>query len=152
VGVLLYEFSHGALPFTARDTDAPVYRGGTWASEAAQSLCEGLLQQDHSRRIGCGEKGDVEIKQHNYFEGVDWDIVSACKVASPMKGVKGVPKKKKDKEVQAQRTAGEIAAADSAEVAEQHFEEYNIDSWNFVSPTAISEEYMESVYACVSSI
>ena len=92
------------------------------------------------------------FQAHPYFEGVDWDIVAACKVPSPMKGVKGVPKKKKDKEVQAQRTAGEIAAADSAEVPEQHFEEYNIDSWNFVSSTAVSEEYMESVYTAVSSI
>jgi hypothetical protein len=33
-----------------------------------------------------------------------------------MKGVKGAPKRKKDKETQAQRTAGDIAEADRAEV------------------------------------
>jgi hypothetical protein len=36
-----------------------------------------------------------------------------------MKGVKGAPKRKKDKETQAQRTAGDIAEADRAEVREK---------------------------------
>lgn len=69
-----------------------------------------------------------------------------------MKGVKGAPKRKKDKETQAQRTAGDIAEADKAEVDPLHLHEYNIGTWNFVSPTAITEEYMESVYQCVSAI
>uniref|UniRef100_A0A7S0JJA9 cGMP-dependent protein kinase n=1 Tax=Calcidiscus leptoporus TaxID=127549 RepID=A0A7S0JJA9_9EUKA len=152
VGVLLYEFSHGALPYSARDTENPIYRGGSWPSEACGSCCESLLNQDYKLRLGCGPKGDTEIKNHPYFDGIDWDIVAACKVPSPMKGVKGMPKKKKDKEMQAQRTAGDIADADRADVDESHHQEYNIESWNFVSPTAITEEYMESVYQCVSSI
>ena len=42
--------------------------------------------------------------------------------------------------------------ADKAEVDPLHLHEYNIGTWNFVSPTAITEEYMESVYQCVSAI
>jgi len=152
VGVLLYEFTHGALPFTGRDAETPIYRGGEFPTKACKALCEGMLAQDWKRRIGCGPSGDAEIKQHEYFEGVDWDIVAACKIPSPMKGVKGVPKKKKDKEMQAQRTAGEIADADKTEEEARHHQEYTIDSWNFVSPTVVSEEYMESVYQCVSAI
>jgi len=41
-------------------------------------------------------------------------------IPSPMAGVKGAPKRKKDKEVQAQRTAGDIAEADKAEVDPLH--------------------------------
>ena len=83
---------------------------------------------------------------------MDWDLVPACKIPSPMKGVKGIPKRKKDKEAQAQRTAGNIAEADKAEVDSEKVQEYTVGTWDFVSPKAVTEEYMESVYQCVSSI
>ena len=148
VGVLMYEFSNGALPFSSRDTAKPVYRPGDFPSEACKELCESLLSQDHRARIGCGERGNVEIKEHKYFASVDWDIVSACKVPSPLKGVKGVPKRKKDKETQAQRTAHNLQ---EGEVKEQSSEEI-VHTWDYVSPVAITEEYLESMYRCVSSI
>ena len=153
VGVLHYEFSHGAIPFSARDTDTPIYRGGTWPSAEAQSFAEELLEQDHRRRLGSGKGGTQDVKNHAFFSGVDWDVVAAGTMKSPMKGVKGIPKRKKDKEVQAQRTAGNIAEADRAELdASANSSETKIDSWDFVSATAITDEYMDSVYACVSSI
>ena len=105
VGVLLYEFANGALPFTQRDSPNPVYRPGNFPTPECKDFCESLLRQDWKLRLGCGDKGMAEIKAHPYFTGVDWDIVPACTVPSPLKGVKGVPKRKKDKEQQAQRTA-----------------------------------------------
>jgi len=45
VGVLTYEFTHGSLPFSARDTDSPIYRGGNWPSSACGSFAEALLDQ-----------------------------------------------------------------------------------------------------------
>mmetsp|Transcript_3492 Transcript_3492/g.10813 ORF Transcript_3492/g.10813 Transcript_3492/m.10813 type:complete len:569 (-) Transcript_3492:713-2419(-) len=152
VGVLTYEFTHGSLPFSARDTDSPIYRGGNWPSAVCGSFAEALLDQDASTRLGSGRRAAAEVKEHKYFAGVDWDIVALCKVPSPMKGVKGAPKRKKDKETQAQRTAGDIAEADRAEVDPLHRNEYNVSTWDFVSPTAVTDEYMESVYQCVSAI
>jgi serine/threonine protein kinase len=149
VGVLTYEFSHGALPFTARDTAQPIYRGGEFASPECKALTEGLLEQDWQHRLGT-KGGAQQIKEHPYFKDVDWEIVSACTMKSPVKGVKGIPKRKKDKEVQAQRTAGEIAEADKMEVEAAHDAEYNIGSWDFVSPSAVTEEYMASMYQVVS--
>ena len=148
VGVLLYEFTNGALPFTHRDTPKPVYRPGTFHSPECKGLCEGLLEQRWQDRIGCGPEGSDEIKEHKYFEGVDWDIVSACKLPSPLKGVKGVPKRKKDKEQQAQRTAHNMLESDQKEQAQ----EGTVHTWDYVSPVAIQEEYLESMYRCVSSI
>ena len=92
------------------------------------------------------------MKDHAYFKDVDWEIVSACTMPSPMKGVKGVPKRKKDKEIQAQRTAGEIAEADRMEADSHHDAEYSISSWDYAADTAITEEYMASMYQCVSAI
>ena len=84
-GVLLYEFSNGALPFSQRDTMKPVYRPGDFPNAACKDLCESLLVQDWRSRIGCGAKSNLEIKEHLYFQGVDWEIVSACKVPSPLR-------------------------------------------------------------------
>ena len=130
VGVLLYEFSNGALPFTQRDQEKPTYREGQWTSPQNKSLCESLLEQDWTKRIG-SKNGAAEIEttrssrrstgrcsrwatasarstrtgrrrtRRRTLE-IDWDIEP---VQIPDEGVKGVPKKKKDK-VQAQRTAG----------------------------------------------
>ena len=191
VGVLLYEFANGALPYTARDTDSLVYREGDFPSTACQHLCEELLSQDYKTRLGSGPRGVLEIKEHAYFTDVDWELVPACTLPSPMKGVKGVPKRKKDKETQAQRTACNIAEADKAEVDSERvqapcehgscpapphgdlvfpprpvspagmrpqpprgdvWQEYNVGTWDFVSPKAVTEEYMASMYQCVSSI
>jgi len=152
VGVLLYEFSNGALPYTKRETYTPVYREGTWPNDQCKDLCEGLLVQDWRKRYGCGTDGVAEIKRHAYFSHVDWDIVAFCQIPSPLKGVKGVPKRKKDKEAQAQRTAGYIAESDNKDVDPVRAQVDNVETWDFVSNMAITEEYMESMYQAVSSI
>ncbi|KAL3922373.1 MAG: hypothetical protein SGPRY_004584 [Prymnesium sp.] len=103
VGVLLYELTNGSLPYSRRDSQNPVYTEGKWPNLACKRLCEGLLTQDWKKRIGCGPDGVDEIKKDPYFKHVP----------SPMKGVKGLPKRKKDKEVQAQRTAGHIAESET---------------------------------------
>jgi len=152
VGVLLYEFANGALPYTKRDTDSPLYREGEFPSTECQHLCTELLNQDYKTRLGSGPRGVLEIKEHAYFAHVDWELVPACTLPSPMKGVKGIPKRKKDKETQAQRTACNIADADKADFDSKTVQEYNVGTWDFVSPKAVTEEYMESMYQCVSSI
>jgi len=151
VGVLMYEFTHGALPFSQRDLPKPVYRepkAAAWPSPACKDLCEGLLVQDWHNRTACKGRGVLEIKEHAFFSDVDWDIVKACKLPSPLKGVKGVPKRKKDKETQAQRTAHSLHEGD---IKEQMHQE-TVSTWDYVSPVAITEEYLESMYRCVSSI
>ena len=59
-----------------------------------------------------------------------------------------------DKEVQAQRTAGHIAEAEkaAADADAQVVAEYDVTTWDYVSSKAITEEYMQSMFQCVSSI
>jgi len=45
-----------------------------------------------------------------------------------------------------------IPAAYNIQVDPLHRNEYNVSTWDFVSPTAVTDEYMESVYQCVSAI
>ena len=153
IGVLTYEFTQGDLPFSALDSPAPVYRGGKFPSPACKDFCEALLVQDEDKRLGSSEDGLADVKGHPYFEGIDWDIVSACKLLSPMKGVKGVPKRKKDKELAAQRTAQDIKAVDDQPELDPDTGSLRvIDTWDFVAPTAVTEEHMDSVYHAVSVI
>ena len=60
----------------------------------------------------------------------------------------------KDKEVQAQRTAGHIAEDEkaAADADAQVVAEYDVTTWDYVSSKAITEEYMQSMFQCVSSI
>ena len=73
VGVLLYEFSNGALPFSQRDTTKPVYRPGDFPSASCKDLCEGLLSQDWKTRIGCGPK----VRRHRML---------VCVACHPLQG------------------------------------------------------------------
>ena len=83
-----------------------------------------------------------------YWRSIEWDLVPLKKFESPCKGLKGPPKKKKEKENQAVQIATDMSEAER----EEPDQEYNVASWDHVSPTAVIEEYMENMYQCVSSI
>ena len=144
VGVALRIHERRAPLHAPRHAEAGSGRGPSTARSARGSAR--VLEQRWQDRIGRGPEGSDEIKKHKYFDGVDWDIVSACKPPSPLKGVKGVPKRKKDKE-QAQRTAHNMLESDQKEQAQE-----GTVHMDYVSPVAVQEEYLESMYRCVSSI
>ncbi len=43
-----------------------------------------LLVVDESKRLGCGSQGVDEIKDHPWFNGVDWDALLDCRVEPPL--------------------------------------------------------------------
>ena len=53
-----------------------------------------------------------------------------------------------DAETQAQRTAHNMMEGEVKEVTQEE----TVHTWDYVSPVAITEEYLESMYRCVSSI
>ena len=104
--------------------------------------------------IGCGARGNAEIKSHPYFgpvgdwPAVDWDVVPACTIPSPMKGVKGPRTFKKKNETEAQKVGLKIAEAEAADDAHSN----EVRDWDFVSSKAVEYEYVESVRHCVATI
>jgi len=148
VGVLTYEFSAGTVPYAHPEDESPAYREHDFKDAHAESLVKGLLVQDHSKRLGCGPSGINEILEHKYWRGIEWDLVPLKKFESPCRGLKAPPKKKKEKENQAVQIATDMSEAER----EPEDLEYNVGSWDHVSPTAVIEEYMENMYQCVSSI
>ena len=148
IGVLTYEFSAGTVPFAKPEVESPVYRPHDFKDAEAENFVRGLLDQDHTTRLGCGPSGTGEILDHAYWRGIEWELVPLKKFESPCKGLKGPPKRKKEKENQAVQIASDIIEAEREEADT----EYVVGNWSFTSHNAIIEEYMENMYQCVSSI
>uniref|UniRef100_A0A8C6XRU6 G protein-coupled receptor kinase n=1 Tax=Naja naja TaxID=35670 RepID=A0A8C6XRU6_NAJNA len=53
-------------------------------SPELQSLLEGLLQRDATKRLGCQGSGAQEVKAHPFFQGIDWQHVYLQKYSPPL--------------------------------------------------------------------
>lgn len=86
LGILLYELTVGIPPFYSQNVNEMyekiqhgVLRFPPFLSENCQSLIAELLNRDPAER--CGSKNDVEdIKQHPFFDDIDWDKMYAKQV------------------------------------------------------------------------
>ncbi|KAI4300438.1 hypothetical protein L6164_033818 [Bauhinia variegata] len=82
-GVFLYELLYGRTPFKGcnnEETLANVVLQGLrfpdspFVSFQARDLIRGLLVKEPENRLG-SEKGAAEIKQHPFFEGLNWALI-----------------------------------------------------------------------------
>ncbi|KAI3799322.1 hypothetical protein L1987_34615 [Smallanthus sonchifolius] len=82
-GILLYELLYGRTPFKGTgddDTLANVVSQGLefpnspLVSFHARDLIKSLLQKQPENRLG-SSKGAAEIKQHRFFEGMNWALI-----------------------------------------------------------------------------
>ncbi|XP_018603449.1 serine/threonine-protein kinase Sgk1-like [Scleropages formosus] len=89
LGAVLYEMLYGLPPFYSRNT-AEMYNNILHkvlvlkpnVSNAGRELLEGLLQKDHTQRLGA--QGDfMELKCHAFFSPINWDDLMARKVPPP---------------------------------------------------------------------
>ncbi|KAJ4818282.1 Protein kinase superfamily protein [Rhynchospora pubera] len=82
-GIFLYELLHGATPFRGNGNRATLcnvleqplrFPENPNVSSAARDLIRGLLIKDPLKRIAY-RRGATEIKQHPFFEGVNWALI-----------------------------------------------------------------------------
>ncbi|CAG7877767.1 unnamed protein product [Brassica rapa] len=85
-GIFLYELLHGTTPFKGQGNRATLqnvvgkplkFPDTPHVSSAARDLIRGLLAKDPHRRIAY-TRGATEIKQHPFFEGVNWALVRSA--------------------------------------------------------------------------
>jgi len=97
LGCLIFELHHGIFPYfdpDQRKMMKMVVRGGVPASRHISQICRDLLEQllhkDPEKRVG-GKQGMTfsQLKQHKYFEGVDWDISEGGQPAPRSRQVSG---------------------------------------------------------------
>ncbi|GAB4829214.1 Serine/threonine-protein kinase AGC1-7 [Ancistrocladus abbreviatus] len=82
-GIFLYELLHGTTPFKGHGNRATLHNvveqplrfpDSPQVSMAARDLIRGLLVKEPQKRIAY-KRGATEIKQHPFFEGVNWALV-----------------------------------------------------------------------------
>ncbi|GER52794.1 protein kinase [Striga asiatica] len=82
-GIFLYELLHGTTPFKGAGNRATLFNvvgqplkfpDAPHVSLQARDLIKGLLVKEPQKRIAY-KRGATEIKQHPFFEGVNWALV-----------------------------------------------------------------------------
>ncbi|KAL3627174.1 Serine/threonine-protein kinase AGC1-7 [Castilleja foliolosa] len=85
-GIFLYELLHGTTPFKGSGNRATLFNvvgqplkfpETPQVSFSARDLIKGLLVKEPQKRIAY-KRGATEIKQHPFFEGVNWALVRSA--------------------------------------------------------------------------
>nr|XP_043617448.1 serine/threonine-protein kinase AGC1-7-like [Erigeron canadensis] len=85
-GIFLYELLHGTTPFKGQGNKATLFNvvgqplrfpESPQISHNARDLIKGLLVKEPQKRIAY-RRGATEIKQHPFFEGVNWALVRSA--------------------------------------------------------------------------
>ncbi|KAM7269359.1 hypothetical protein ACFE04_024856 [Oxalis oulophora] len=85
-GIFLYELLHGITPFKGQGNRATLFNvvgqplrfpDSPQVSGVARDLIRGLLVKEPHKRIAY-KRGATEIKQHPFFEGVNWALVRSA--------------------------------------------------------------------------
>ncbi|OBZ91519.1 Serine/threonine-protein kinase 32A, partial [Choanephora cucurbitarum] len=92
LGVVIYELLYGKRPFKARTNEelqnlimyGPIhYPNEPTVSPEAIDFMQSLLSRDISKRIGIGEAGFKQLKDHAWLKDACWDILSTKTVGAP---------------------------------------------------------------------
>jgi cGMP-dependent protein kinase len=94
-GVMMYEFICGPLPFRSRSGDqvelcraileAEVKFPSYVKDSTARAILKGLLERGVERRLASGSMGALDLREHPYFQGFDWDAVVSRTLVVPYK-------------------------------------------------------------------
>ena len=93
LGILIHEMAVGAPPFNNRsnliimnDIVHEPFEPRDWLSKNIKSLISLLLVKDANKRLGSPAFGGTSsIKNHPFFEGLDWDRVLRRDYEPPIK-------------------------------------------------------------------
>uniref|UniRef100_A0A7S3BPB6 cGMP-dependent protein kinase n=1 Tax=Haptolina ericina TaxID=156174 RepID=A0A7S3BPB6_9EUKA len=162
LGVLMYELTEQNLPFgddprfvNARNE----YRAPAMVNEKGQrddqlhDMVLRLLDWSPEKRLGSGPDGGAQIKAHKYWGDVEWPLVDARKIPSPLQSyVQNRSGPRPDKLRKQQRAAVDTAvnmakaeyAGSQQSAAGQSRTDLDVEGWDFVSSHAINQEYVES--------
>ncbi|KAL3319353.1 G protein-coupled receptor kinase 1 [Cichlidogyrus casuarinus] len=102
-------------------------------SESFRDLVTNLLKQDAEVRLGCDQNGIDGIKNHSFFEDIDWKAVYAKRYAPPL-----IPPE------------GEVNAADAFEIG--IFDDQDVQNIKLTSADQKQYENFQLIHAAASTV
>nr|CCD13451.1 unnamed protein product [Trypanosoma congolense IL3000] len=91
MGILLFEFIAGYPPFydeTPLRTYEKILAGRikfpNWFDSRGRELVKGLLQTDHTKRMGTLKDGVADVKNHPFFRGANWEKLYCRQYPAPI--------------------------------------------------------------------
>ncbi|XP_041132635.1 LOW QUALITY PROTEIN: ribosomal protein S6 kinase alpha-5-like [Polyodon spathula] len=98
LGVLMYELLTGASPFTVdgeRNSQTEISKRilkseppfSPEMGPLAKDVIQRLLMKDPKKRLGSGPSGSDEVKNHPFYQKINWDELASKKVSAPFKPV-----------------------------------------------------------------
>ncbi|XP_041979884.1 ribosomal protein S6 kinase 2 beta isoform X2 [Aricia agestis] len=91
-GVLMFEMLTGNLPFhgsTRHETMTQILKAKLGMpsnlSEEAQSLLRALFKRNPQNRLGAGPNGIEDIKNHEFFNSIEWDALLKKEIVPPFR-------------------------------------------------------------------
>jgi protein kinase A len=90
-GILMYEMLVGYPPFFD-ESPFRIYEKilegklqfPKWIDPRGMDLVKGLLQTDHTKRLGSLKRGVQDIRKHKFYQGVDWEVLLSRKIPAPI--------------------------------------------------------------------
>lgn len=93
LGIIAFEMLTGLPPWYSDDAcdilthiQSSSLKFPSYVSRKAAAIIQELLQKDPISRLGCG--GSEEVKNHVFFMGIDWFLVSCRQVCPPFRPCK----------------------------------------------------------------
>ena len=127
----------------------------SWRAAKLDSLVEGLLVKDPTRRLACGAEGVQELQRHPCFAKLDWAVIDMRKAPSPLKREWYL----REPDVMASRQFrnGEdisvvVSKLQAMALDGQHGSSLGetgpgmVPKWDYVNPRAVYSEYVSSPY------
>jgi CRP-like cAMP-binding protein len=93
-GILIYEMLVGRSPFYSYGTDQVSlfkrivqvkysFPPGGMVNEQAEDLIQRLIVRRQANRLGCLARGDLDVRDHPWFNIIDWDKLVHKKIPAP---------------------------------------------------------------------
>lgn len=90
LGALIFEMLTGLPPFYSREREKMFQnimygelKFPSYISPTARELLSALFQRSPSQRLGSGPRDSEEIKEHQWFAGIDWGRLARKELTPP---------------------------------------------------------------------